>query len=127
MDKSYELIDLVSGNLFDAYDRESDALDVLIEIDLEHGPEAVRRFALLRDVDGDSSLIAMEDELVRRVQQEEQQTLTAPGRSEVTLVSSQSGTLSIQHRPSWRWPFSLVRANVGGIGNSGLTLVPGGA
>ncbi len=67
MDATYELFDLASGNVFDAYESESDALDVLIEMDLAHGHEALRRFALLRELDGDSQLIAMEDELVRRV------------------------------------------------------------
>jgi hypothetical protein len=68
MDATYELFDLASGNVFDAYESESDALDVLVEMDLAHGHEAVRRFALLRELDGDSSLVAMEDELVRRVE-----------------------------------------------------------
>jgi hypothetical protein len=64
METTFELFDVATGNVFDAYERESDAWDVLIAIELEQGSEAVRRFALLQNVDEDSSLIAMEDDLV---------------------------------------------------------------
>lgn len=67
METTFELFDVVTGNVFDAYERESDAWDVLIAIEQEQGSDAVRRFALLQVVDEDSQLIAMEDELVNLV------------------------------------------------------------
>lgn len=67
METTFELFDVMTGNGFDAYERESDAWDVLIAIELEQGSEAVRRFALLQNVDEDSRLIAMEDEFVNLV------------------------------------------------------------
>ena len=126
MNASYELIDLISGNLFDAYERESDALDMLIEIDLAQGAEAVRRFALLREVDGDSGLIAMEDDLVRRVQQEKQ-NLICVERAGTAAVSSRNDAASGGNQTWWRIPFPFTHGFVGGVRTSGITLVPGGA
>lgn len=70
MSTTFELFDVVSGNVFDDFDRESDAWDALLEIERTQGPSVVRRFALFRNVDDDSSLIAMEDELVDRVKRQ---------------------------------------------------------
>jgi hypothetical protein len=66
MDSCFELFDLQSGNVFDVFHHEYAALDALIDIEREHGEEAVRRFALLRCGEK-SSLVAMEDALVELV------------------------------------------------------------
>lgn len=67
MQQHFELFDILSGNVLDTFDRESDAIDALVEISREGGAGAVARFALFREINGESQLIAMQDTLTRRV------------------------------------------------------------
>jgi hypothetical protein len=67
MPASYEIFDLVSGNVLDVYDCEGDALDALADIALERGTAEVGRFALFRESDSNSALVAMKDDLVQLV------------------------------------------------------------
>jgi hypothetical protein len=78
MASCFELFDLVSGNVFDVYERESDAIDALIEFARESGADEVGRFALTHVQDDDSSVIAMRDELVRRVEAETKRLISTP-------------------------------------------------
>ena len=71
MNSHFELFDTVSGNVLDIYDRESDAIEALIEIALASGSGTIARFALTREVNGESHLVAMGNDLVRRVAVEE--------------------------------------------------------
>ena len=73
MATTFELFDVVSGNVFDDFTRESDAWDALLEIERKQGSSVVRRFALFRNFEGGSSRIAMEEELVDRVRSQGKQ------------------------------------------------------
>jgi hypothetical protein len=64
------LFDLLSGNVITDYACESDAWTALREIAEEDGLEAIADLSLMRMRDGHPTLIAMEDELVRRVTHE---------------------------------------------------------
>lgn len=68
MHAHYELFDVASGNMIEVYEREDDAIDALIDVVATHGSTAIETFALTRIDRGQPTLIAMEDELVRRVQ-----------------------------------------------------------
>jgi hypothetical protein len=68
MDSHYELFDVASGNMVEVYECEGDAIDALIDVVSTHGLAAIETFALTRMDHGRPTLIAMEDELVRRVQ-----------------------------------------------------------
>jgi hypothetical protein len=61
------LFDLLSGNVITDYACESDAWTALREIAEDDGLEAIADLSLMRMRDGHPTLIAMEDELVRRV------------------------------------------------------------
>ncbi len=80
MNASYQLFDLISGTVLDVFARESDALNLLIALRHEHGDEAIRRFALTCETGEESTLVAMEDDLVRRVQREAAEVSTARPR-----------------------------------------------
>jgi hypothetical protein len=69
-DSYYELFDLASGNVIEDYERECDAIDALIAVVSKHGPQAIETFALTHVEGGQPVLIAMEEELVLRVDQE---------------------------------------------------------
>lgn len=71
MKSHFELFDLVSGNVLDIYDRESEAIDALIELSLDSGVGTIARFALTQECNGDSQLVAMGDDLVRLVEAKE--------------------------------------------------------
>ena len=77
MNSCFELFDLQSGNVLDVFDHEYAALDALIDMEREHGEEAVRRFALLRCGE-ESSLVAMEDALVKLVKSQIQRASMHP-------------------------------------------------
>jgi hypothetical protein len=64
------LFDLQSGNVMEGFASEGDAWDALQEMAEEHGLEAIEDLSLLHMRDGQPTLIAMEDELVRRVTRE---------------------------------------------------------
>ncbi len=68
MDPHYELFDVASGNMIEVYEREGDAIDALIDVAATHGLAAIETFALTRIDRGRPTLIAMEEQLVRRVQ-----------------------------------------------------------
>ena len=70
MNTYYQLVDLASGNVIEDYERESDAIDALIQVVVNHGPQAIETFALTRITAGQAVLIAMQDELVLRVEDE---------------------------------------------------------
>ena len=78
MDSYYELFDLASGNVIEDYERESDAIDALIQVVGDHGIQAIETFALTHVQSGRPVLIAMQGDLVLRVKQEMQQLV--PGR-----------------------------------------------
>jgi hypothetical protein len=80
MDAYYELFDLDSGNVIEDYDRERDAIDALIQVVLEHGAQAIATFALTYMESGKPILIAMQEDLIERVQHE--MTRLAIARSE---------------------------------------------
>ena len=67
MDSTFEIFDMVSGNVVDVYDDENDAIGALADIAREDGFGEVARFALFHEQNGASTLVAMKDELVRRV------------------------------------------------------------
>ena len=67
MDACFEVDDLVSGNVVDVIERERDAIDALVDFARDHGHEEVGRFALFRERNGESALVAMKDELIRRI------------------------------------------------------------
>jgi hypothetical protein len=67
---SIVLFDLLSGNVITDFVNEREALDALCQIAREDGLEAVADLALTRIANGHPKLIAMEDDLVRRVASE---------------------------------------------------------
>ena len=66
----HELFDLESGNVIEDYEAECDAIYALIDVVSRHGSEAIETFALTRVDSGKPTLIAMQDELVQRVERE---------------------------------------------------------
>jgi hypothetical protein len=81
MSSSIILFDLRSGNVMTDFACERDAWDELRAMAHDDGPEAVEGLSLLLMEDGLSTLIAMEDELVRRVVDEtSQETVTTESR-----------------------------------------------
>ena len=60
------LFDLVSGNFFSDFASEDEAWEELRRWAAESGPEELRGLALMRYLDGHPTLIAMEEDLVRR-------------------------------------------------------------
>jgi hypothetical protein len=73
MDAYFELFDLESGNVIEDYVSERDAIDALVQVVVNHGPQAIETFALTHVSNGKSVLIAMQDELVLRVEREMEQ------------------------------------------------------
>ena len=90
MDSSYHLFDLISGNVLDVFARESDAVDILIAMRVEHGDDAVRRFALTRETDDESTLVAMADDLLRRVHRKPAEASTAALRDRLMPLGQAS-------------------------------------
>jgi len=70
MNPSFVLFDLLSGNVITDFASESDAWDSLCRDASEAGLESIENLSLLRIQDGHPTLVAMEDELVRRVAHE---------------------------------------------------------
>jgi hypothetical protein len=70
MHSSYELVDLRSGNMIEDYDHERDAIETLVRVAEVHGIEAIATFALAHMQGSKRRLVAMQDELVSRVEQE---------------------------------------------------------
>ena len=77
MDAYYELFDLASGNMVEDYDCEQDAMEALIGIVGNHGSLAIATFALTHVENGHSKLIAMQDNLVARVEKARMERLVA--------------------------------------------------
>ncbi len=73
LDAYFELFDLESGNVIEDYARESDAIDALVQVVVNHGSQAIETFALTHVVNGKPVLIAMQDELVLRVERKMEQ------------------------------------------------------
>jgi hypothetical protein len=70
MDSYYELFDLASGNVIEDYVSERDAIDALIQVAANHGLRAIETFALMHVSSGKPALIAMEVELMARIERE---------------------------------------------------------
>ncbi len=70
MDAYYELFDLASGNMVENYDCEQDAMDALMRAVEEHGISAIGAFALSHVEGSHRRLVAMQDDLVSRVEGE---------------------------------------------------------
>jgi hypothetical protein len=66
MNLPFLLFDLVSGNVMTAFASEDEALSALRETAAEDGVEAIKNLSLLIVRDGHLTLVAMEDERVRR-------------------------------------------------------------
>jgi hypothetical protein len=73
MDAYFELFDLASGNVIEDYVSERDAIDALVQVVVNHGSQAIETFALTHVVNGKPVLIAMQDELVLRVERKIEQ------------------------------------------------------
>jgi hypothetical protein len=78
MNAFVELIDLESGNVIADYPDEHDAWRALRQMAMQFGLQELHGLGLMRFEDGNPSLIAMDDELVRRV---EDMTATSSGRA----------------------------------------------
>jgi hypothetical protein len=78
MDSYYELVDLASGNMVEDYDDEQDAIEALVRVAKEHGSEAIATFALAHVQGSNRRLVAMQGDLVMRIEQE--MDLLAPHR-----------------------------------------------
>jgi hypothetical protein len=78
MDSYYELFDLASGNVIEDYESENEAIDALIQVVVNHGSQAIETFALTQVISGQPRLIAMQKDLVVRV--EEAMQLAFPQR-----------------------------------------------
>lgn len=70
MDSYYELVDVASGNMIEDYDHERDAIEALVRVVEEHGSEAIATFALAHVQGSQRRLVAMQVDLVLRVEQE---------------------------------------------------------
>lgn len=67
MNAFVELVDLESGNVIADYANEREAWRALRQMAIKFGPKELLGLGLMRFEDGNPSLIAMDDELVRRV------------------------------------------------------------
>lgn len=76
MDSYFELFDLESGNVIEVYERESDAIDALVQVVVAHGIQAIETFALTYVQSGHPVLIGMQDDSMRRVEQETQRLVS---------------------------------------------------
>jgi hypothetical protein len=63
----FELMDRSSGNVIRDYDTEDAALEELRDVAQKYGLDEIRGLALLRFEDGRPSLVAMDDELIARL------------------------------------------------------------
>ena len=88
MDTEFELFDLISGNVLDTFPRECDAIEALVEIARESGEGEVARFALTQDQDGQITLVAMKDDLVRRVAAELGKARIPASETDVSALGS---------------------------------------
>jgi hypothetical protein len=70
MTSSIILYDLLSGNVITDFANESDAWETLCRAAADDGLESIANLSLLRMENGQPTLIAMEDELVQRVERE---------------------------------------------------------
>jgi hypothetical protein len=66
MSLPFLLCDLVTSNVMAAFASERDALETLRESAAADGVASIENLSLLLILDGDPTLIAMEDDLVRR-------------------------------------------------------------
>ena len=70
MSTYYELFDFRSGNVMEHFPEERDAWDALRQLAIEFGIGEIRDIGLSYTHDGESVLIAMDDDLVQRVAHE---------------------------------------------------------
>ena len=70
MGSYYELFDFRSGNVMEHFAHERDAWEALRQMAIEFGIEELHDLGLSHTHDGESTLIAMDDDLVRRVARE---------------------------------------------------------
>lgn len=70
MTSSIILYDLPSGNVITDFATESDAWDALCRAAADDGLESIANLSLLRMENGQPTLIAMDDDLVQRVERE---------------------------------------------------------
>jgi hypothetical protein len=74
----YELFDLRSANVMEHFVSEREAWDALRHMALEYGVEELNGLALSQTENDRSTLIAMEDQLVRRVARQMEQEKASP-------------------------------------------------
>jgi hypothetical protein len=70
MNSFYELYDFRSGNVMEHFAQERDAWDALREMAMEFGIDEMHDLGLSFTNDGKTTLIAMEGDLVQRVERE---------------------------------------------------------
>ena len=70
MSSFYELFDFRSGKVMEHFDQEREAWDALRQMAMEFGFDELRDIGLSYTHDGESTLIAMDDDLIRRVLRE---------------------------------------------------------
>jgi hypothetical protein len=70
MNTYYELFDLESGIVIEDFDLKSDAIEALVLVVERHGFPAIGTYALTRVESGKPVLIAMQEELVARVERD---------------------------------------------------------
>lgn len=63
----FQLMDKTSGNVIRDYDTEDEALAELREVAQNYGPDDIRGLALLKFEDGHPTLVAMDDDLIARL------------------------------------------------------------
>jgi hypothetical protein len=69
MSSTYEIIDLISGNVIRAYGSEVEALAALRALLDQAGSDALADYSLMKVIDGDQTVVAMEGDLLRLVEQ----------------------------------------------------------
>lgn len=84
MSTYYELFDFRSGNVMEHFDQEREAWHALRQMAIEFGIDELRDIGLSYTHDGQSTLVAMDDDLVRRVLRElSPQEVVAASRHEL--------------------------------------------
>jgi hypothetical protein len=88
-----QLFDLRSGNLVAEYANEHDAWAALRRTGKEHGPEELQGLGLLQMEDDQMTLIAMEDELVRRAMSDEKSPAESPSERDEAEAPNLAGSV----------------------------------
>jgi hypothetical protein len=79
MDDYYQLIDLESGNVIDDFDTRADAFNFLAKTAGEFGEATIRELSLMRLQGETQELVALQQELVRLVEEHERASLVGHG------------------------------------------------